>query len=284
MSARCWLCTVIAFAMSPTAAQAAVHSTTIYVTPPSVPAVLGQPPPTQRAVYPEAFRYDDVLGTIAVGEQGLYPGGDVNGTPVMTWPGFGSISFGFCRGGELQEDVIDLDTNDDPILATGDLFDPTDSNGIAIFNATESGLDGELQDTSVVSPTSLTLYWSDSVNFVDLDLNCVRVAGDDFYFDGAGPPTIRARAATKVQVELMTAAANKHHSDGFDRRVATLAHVKVTSNHWAFGTVKARNPKYQGNGGIVFHYVTGRWRVVTWGSSLEGSSQVPATVVKALGI
>lgn len=98
-------------------------------------------------------------------------------------------------------------------------------------------------------------------------------------------PRVTVRRASRAQTAAMSSAANARHSGGFDASRYRLSRGKVTNNGWGTASWSifphAAQPE-----SIVFHVVHGRWRVVTWGSSVCGPGQeaIPATVCRILDL
>ncbi|MBO0871057.1 MAG: hypothetical protein J2P15_21100, partial [Micromonosporaceae bacterium] len=67
---------------------------------------------------------------------------------------------------------------------------------------------------------------------------------------------------------------------GYDSSINFLADASVTSNGWAIATVKAVDPKFQGDAAMVFRLHGSSWKYDTCGTELTDT--VPADVMAAL--
>ena len=92
-----------------------------------------------------------------------------------------------------------------------------------------------------------------------------------------------APASTSVTAQLETIASQDHnnsHICGHMKSAGTLAHVKVSNNGWAMGTITARNP-HLGNAQIVFKYDSSSWTAFACGSDF-GGDRTPGDVLTVL--
>lgn len=100
---------------------------------------------------------------------------------------------------------------------------------------------------------------------------------------GGSIGSVTGRPATSTEVAKLTAAAQDECGFTSDKYILTQA--RVTNNGWAMATVTARNPIYQGNTQIIFHFapdeVPPAWTFNTCGSDFNDSG-IPDDVLKAL--
>lgn len=164
-----------------------------------------------------------------------------------------------------------------------------------------TGYQGQLSGTGTLDGTNYR-GGLQSNSFARRDFRCVRFEAmdNDTRSDGANgydsgwrwitgyaPVKPWVRRAAPQTVRTLTRLASARHTIGFSSRYEYLTRVRVTNaassksiDEWAWANIKARNPKHQGNGGILFVHKNGRWRVVRGGSvRVRGE---PQAVFKAL--
>lgn len=173
-------------------------------------------------------------------------------------------------------------------FAMGPATDANSTSTTAWTGATLTGYDGQLTGSGPFDGTNYSAtVQSDAL--AQRDFRCVRFEVTDNnirsdranwydsgwqWIPGYAPMKPWVRLAAAQTVRALTRLANVHHTIGFSARAEYLAPARVTNaassksiDKWAWTNIKARNPKYQGNGGILFVHKRGRWKVVGGGST-----------------
>jgi hypothetical protein len=242
--------------------------------------------PLQETPKAITVAYDDVAGSLTVAVEVF--------DPAYWGEAFPETEFalgGTCAGDELKGDFAggEIDVDERSLVARGN---PSGS-------VTLAGYDGSVGARASFSGPVLTFVWQDP-SFAHRNWRCIEfgssgvnpiapyVQGENVDIQGqtialGGWPMLTAKRGSVALIRTLTAVANAHHTIGFSSRKMRLGDVKVTNNGWAVGTPIAKNPRFQGNGVIIFRLASGRWRVDTAGSAFPRSN-VPAAVLSALGL
>ena len=292
---------VAALALAGTA-SAAVRTASVTVPAPyQLPSLVTPVVDTEPYLHTAAVSYDDGAG-IVTGSMSLYD--------PSYWASQDST------GGGFDNWQLDMTLATACITASGTVMDSSGATDLAF--AIGPATDASSTSTSAWTGTTLTGYGRqltgsgpfDGTNYTAAvqsdalarrDFRCVRfeVTDNDMRSDGANwydsgwqwipgyaPLNPWVRLAARQTVRALTRLANIHHTIGFSSRTEYLSPARVTNaassnsiDKWAWTNIKARDPKYQGNGGILFAHQKGRWKVVGGGSTRVPSE--PQAVVNA---
>lgn len=269
----------------PAAALATVHEGHIRFVEPTNPPSIGSPPGS--LVEQEEFdqsvsvAYDDEAGTITL-------------TTTVFDPG---------RWGERHEEEsfrAGPSCTPEEEGLYGELsgeWQATQEPGVTEGSARLSGIAGIVNGVGSFNGQAFSITFADP-HFTNLEWRCFTLIegreSSSFSLGNYPPleapkaasePRVTVRRASRNQLSAMASAANARHSGGFDASRYRLSRGKVTNNGW--GTASwSIFPHGEQPESIVFHVVHGRWRVVTWGSSVCGPQQeaIPEKVCRVLGL
>jgi hypothetical protein len=299
---------VVLALVAPTVALGTVRTESVTLNPNPTEPQFGSAP--AKPLIPVVVSYEEQTGTITISQGGSEQSPFNSAEPgtlqvAAKWEDIGFVWIDHCAktvGPTSPQVRIGWGVPTVSYSPAGALVEPFGQELL------EEGVGGELTSHVTISPdrSTWTSVWSSPIlagqNFTCFTLHEERSgeAGPTAIFAGyATPepqpqvsepspavpaPRVTAHRATKAQLRAVEAVASLHHSGGFNRRKHHFLTDRVTSNGWAAASWSIFPHNAQPET-IVFEYVRGAWRVITWGSAVcEPGTRVPKAVCHVLDL
>jgi hypothetical protein len=268
--------------MGPATASATIHSGSfVFVEPQYGPSLEPEPSAieTKQYVREVSVVYDDQAGSITITAE--------NYDPSHWGSKLGRVLFQL--GPKCEENGYE---GEEQALVEGSFhglneYDELEHSPAEITRGTLTlrGYGGQLEVVGPFNGQTFSITYANP-HLVGLELRCATVEGGTIELGGYTPlvTPLRTYRASRTQVRAMEAAANAHHSGGFNRHKHHFLSDRTTSNGWAAASWSIFPHNAQPET-IVFDFTRGAWRVITWGSSVCGrGSRVPEPVCRALNL